>query len=292
MALELRHEEMQVMEERADSLEKRILEGVLDHARTVLLNRPNSAQGLAMKRVRNARARNMSASSTASTSTAKDTRSILGSSVGLALKKRASQAGSTNAPAASKERRILSLSHVTGNRGLADRQSGATGGLTNLKRSQSVKSNFSYRKASWGGRSSVANKENEVFAEEEENQSGEESDTGTERRTSYTGTYADSMTYGPGSVISTNRQVSNASAASTMSGLVQESVVNDVDKEGEAEEKAENEPLEAEEAQEAKTADLVDDPKSLEALLDEESSKMVLYAPPSGLGTEITSTVG
>jgi hypothetical protein len=294
MALELRHEEMQVMEERADSLEKRILEGVLDHARTVLLNRPNSAQGLAMKKVRNARARNMSASSTASTSTAKDTRSILGSSVGLALKKRASQAGSTNAPAASKERRILSLSHVTGNRGLTDRQAGATGGLTNLKRSQSVKSNFSYRKASWGGRSSVANKENEVFAEEEENQSGEESDTGTERRTSYTGTYADSMTYGPGSVISTNRQVSNASAASTTSGLVQESVVDDVDKENEAEEKAENEPSEAEEAQEKRTAEPVDDPASLEALLDEESSKMVLYAPPSdsGLGTEITSTVG
>ncbi|KAL3451263.1 hypothetical protein BJX65DRAFT_269316 [Aspergillus insuetus] len=294
MALELRHEEMQVMEERADSLEKRILEGVLDHARTVLLNRPNSAQGLAMKKVRNARARNMSASSTASTSTAKDTRSILGSSVGLALKKRASQAGSTNAPAASKERRILSLSHVTGNRGLADRQSGATGGLTNLKRSQSVKSNFSYRQASWGGRSSVANKENEVFAEEEENQSGEESDTGTERRTSYTGTYADSMTYGPGSVISTNRQVSNASAASNRSGLVEESVVDDVDKENEAEEKAENEPSGAEEAQEAKIAEPVDEPKSLEALLDEESSKMVLYAPPSdsGLGTEITSTVG
>ncbi|KAJ0419104.1 hypothetical protein BJY00DRAFT_286782 [Aspergillus carlsbadensis] len=294
MALELRHEEMQVMEERADSLEKRILEGVLDHARTVLLNRPNSAQGLAMKKVRNARARNMSASSTASTSTAKDSRSILGSSVGLALKKRASQAGSTNAPAANKERRILSLSHVTGNRGLADRQSGPTGGLTNLKRSQSVKSNFSYRKTSWGGRSSVANKENEVFAEEEENQSGEESDTGTERRTSYTGTYADSMTYGPGSVVSTNRQVSNASAASTASGLVQKSVVDDVDKEDGAEEKAENERLEAEEAQEAKAADPVDDPKLLEAVLDEESSKMVLYAPPSdsGLGTEITSTVG
>ncbi|KAL2843632.1 hypothetical protein BJY01DRAFT_215480 [Aspergillus pseudoustus] len=288
MALELRHEEMQVMEERADSLEKRILEGVLDHARTVLLNRPNSAQGLAMKKVRNSRARNMSASSTASTSTPKDTRSILGSSVGLALKKRASQAGSTTAPAASKERRILSMSHVTGNRGLSDRQSGTPGGLTNLKRSQSVKSNFSYRKASWGGRSSVANKENEVFAEEEENQSGDESDTGTERRTSYTGTYADSMTYGPGSVISTNRQVSNASATTTTKGVVAtspESAVDGGEKENEAEEKAEDERSEiGEDAQEPTTAEL----------LDEESSKMVLYTPPSdsGLGTEVMSTAG
>ncbi|KAL3463829.1 hypothetical protein BJX64DRAFT_276250 [Aspergillus heterothallicus] len=297
MALELRHEEMQVMEERADSLEKRILEGVLDHARTVLLNRPNGAQGLAMKKVRNVRARNMSASSTASTSTAKDTRSILGSSVGLALKKRASQAGSNTAPAASKERRILSLSHVTGNRGLADRQSSTPSGLTNLKRSQSVKSNFSYRKASWGGRSSVANKENEVFAEEEENLSGDESDTGTERRTSYTGTYADSMAYGPGSVISTNRQVSNASAATTTNGVVAanpESVVDEAEEE-DGTEKAEDEHAKAEEgAQEAKTDAPLDDANPLEELLDAESSKMVLYAPPSdsGLGTEITSTVG
>ncbi|KAL2821082.1 hypothetical protein BJX63DRAFT_379235 [Aspergillus granulosus] len=301
MALELRHEEMRVMEERADSLEKRILEGVLDHARTVLLNRPNSAQGLAMKKVRNVRARNLSASSTASTSTAKDTRSILGSSVGLALKKRASQAGSTTAAAASKERRILSLSHVTGNRGLADRQSGTTGGLTNLKRSQSVKSNFSYRKSSWGGRSSVANKENEVFAEEEENQSGEESDTGTERRTSYTGTYADSMSYGPGSVISTNRQVSDISAASTANGVVvadPQTAVDDADNQNEvekAEVEAEDENSEAEEeTQEAKAAEPVDNANPLEELLDEESSKMVLYAPPSdsGLGTEIMSSAG
>ncbi|RDW93292.1 uncharacterized protein DSM5745_00614 [Aspergillus mulundensis] len=287
-ALELRHEEMQVMEERADSLEKRILEGVLDHARTVLLNRPSSVHGLNMKKVRSARGRNVSASSTAST--AKDVRSALGNSIGLALKKRAppaSQAGSIVPSTASKERRILSLSHVTGNRGLADRQSGSTGGLANLKRSQSVKSNYSYRKHSWGGRSSVANKENEVFPEEDE--SGEESDAGTERRTSYTGTYADSMTYGTGSVISTNRQVSTASTRNL------ESVADEGEEEDQATEKDENEdPHIEDETLEAKK----DEPEAhseqpLEEL-DEETSKMVLYGHPadSGLGSEITSAAG
>ncbi|KAL4780917.1 hypothetical protein BJX76DRAFT_350545 [Aspergillus varians] len=286
-ALELRHEEMQVMEERADSLEKRILEGVLDHARTVLLSRPNSVHGFTMKKVRSARARNVSASSTAST--AKGNPSVLGSSIGLALKKRAPRASqmSSASPAASKERRILSLSHVTGNRGMADRQSGATGGLTNLKRSQSVKSNSSYRKSSWGGRSSVANKENEVFPEvfpeEEENQSGDESDTGTERRTSYTGTYTGSMSYGPGSVISTNRQASTTSTTNETVTTGLQSVVDD-EKGEQRTEKDENEESGVEQA-------LVD---GTEQQLDEESSKMVLYAPhsDSGLGSEITSTAG
>ncbi|KAL4866365.1 hypothetical protein BDV12DRAFT_172867 [Aspergillus spectabilis] len=299
MALELRHEEMQVMEERADTLEKRILEGVLDHARTVLLSRPNSGQGLSMKKVRSARARNTSASSTAST--AKDSRSIIGSSVGLALKKRApraSQTNSTTTPAASKERRILSLSHVTGNRGVADRSAGTTGGLTNLKRSQSVKSNFSYRKTSWGGRSSVANKENEVFPEEEENQSGEESDTGTERRMSYTGTYADSMTYGPGSVISTDRQVSTASTANedvatsapSIDGAATEEDHTILEKDEDEDDGSDVE-IEAQDTKADEPKDLV---QQLEEPLDEESSKMVLYAPPSdsGLGSEITSTAG
>jgi hypothetical protein len=293
-ALELRHEEMQVMEERADSLEKRILEGVLDHARTVLLSRPNSTHGLNMKKVRSARGRNVSASSTAST--AKDGRSVLGSSLGLALKKRAppaSQTGSTTASTASKERRILSLSHVTGNRGLADRQSGTSGGLTSLKRSQSVKSNYSYRKHSWGGRSSIANKENEgfpeVFPEEDENQSGDESDTGTERRTSYTGTYAESMTYGPGSVISTNRQVSTASTRNL------ESVADVAEEEDRETAKDEHEePDKEDEAQSSKADEPEDYAADSQETLDEETSKMVLYGHPadSGLGSEITSTAG
>ncbi|PWY76488.1 hypothetical protein BO94DRAFT_206258 [Aspergillus sclerotioniger CBS 115572] len=261
MALELRHEEMQVMEERADSLEKRILEGVLDHARSVLLSRPNS-----VKKGRGSRARGPSATSTAST--AKEARNLLSSSVGLALRKRAptgSQAGSVAPSTPSKERRIFSLSNVTGNRGAGDRQVSATSGFASLKRSHSVRSNASQRKASWGGRSSIANKENEVFAEED----GEESDASTERRTSYTGTYADSMIYGTNSMVSADRRVSAASST----GL--RSVADE--REGSDEEDAQT--TKADEADE----DELD--------LDEEGSKMVLYGQhsDSGLGPEVTS---
>lgn len=209
MALDLRHEEMQVMEERADGLEKRILEGVLDHARTVLLSRPNGQQAMNLKRNRTPRARQVS--NTSAASTAKDSRSVLGNGVGMALKRR-SQAGPPQGPTTPSnvgtERRILSLSHVTGNRAPGPRQVSANSSLASLKRSHSVKSNFSQRKASWGGKSSVANKENEAFLEEEEPPSGDESDTATERRTSYTGTYADSMLYGTASTVSADRRTS------------------------------------------------------------------------------------
>lgn len=235
-ALEIRHEEMQQMEDRADGLEKRILEGVLDHARTVLLSRSGSLSSMNLKRNRSVRssragARSPSAMSNATASTAKelkDPRSILGNGVGMALKRRTPnnlQAGTTAVqPNIGKERRILSLSHVTGNRG-------ASGGLTNLKRSNSVKSNFSLRKSSWAGHSTVSNKENEVFREEDEHDSDPESDAGTERRTSYApsdrkssyagterkssyaGTITDSVVTGPTeSVVSEDRRTSGMSS--------------------------------------------------------------------------------
>ncbi|PWY76304.1 chromosome segregation ATPase family protein [Aspergillus heteromorphus CBS 117.55] len=255
MALELRHEEMQVMEDRADSLEKRILEGVLDHARSVLLSRPN---GPGVRKARGSRARGPSATSTAST--AKDARSILGSSVGMALKKRGSEKGSGTP--SGKERRILSLSNVTGNRGPGERQVSGQSGFASLKRSHSYRSNASQRKTSWGGRSSVVNKENDVFPEEDENPSGEESDGGTERRTSYTGTYADSMVYGTNSVASVDRRASAASS----SGL--HSIADD---------------------QEEDASDAEDDAHTTKAdELDEASSKMVVYGhhSDSGLGAD------
>ncbi|GFG24532.1 uncharacterized TLC domain-containing protein C17A2.02c [Aspergillus udagawae] len=297
MALELRHEEMQVMEDRADTLEKRILEGVLDHARTVLLSRPRGLQSLNMKKARGSRSRGPSASST--TSTAKDSRSIIGSSVGIALKKRTSaspQLGS-NAPSnTNKDRRILSLSNVTGNRGVPDRYASSGSGFTNLKRSHSVKSNYSMRKASWGGRSSVANKENEIFPEEDENQSGEESDTGTERRTSYTGTYTDSMMYGTESVVSADRRVSAASTTN-MSAAAPRSVSEDPEN-GEQQEEGQGTADQDEDVdQTTKSNESADDQQEGEPDGDGEdleSRKMVLYGhhSDSGLGAEIASAVG
>jgi hypothetical protein len=211
-ALEIRHEEMRQMEDRADGLEKRILEGVLDHARTVLLSRSNSLQAMNLKRNRSTRsnrtsrsgARSPSAASTASTAKDnKETRNFLGNGVGIALKRRmptSLQAGTVAVqPNIGKERRILSLSHVTGNRG-GDRQVSSNTGITNLKRSHSVKSN-ALRNTSWAGRSSVTNKENEPFHEEDELASETEGETApqrttsyaeTERKTSYAGSHAPS----------------------------------------------------------------------------------------------------
>lgn len=242
-ALEIRHEEMQQMEERADGLEKRILEGVLDHARSVLLSRSNSVNSMNLKRNRSTRssrtgARSPSATSVASTAReSKDPRSLLGNGVGMALKRRVPnnlQAGTTAVqPNIGKERRILSLSHVTGNRG-ADRQTSANSGFAGLKRSHSVKSNFSLRKSSWGGRSSVANKENEAFREEDEPGSEPETDRGTERkssyagtdrRTSYAGTITDSVVTGPTeSVVSEDRRTSGMTATT---GVAESSIAED-----------------------------------------------------------------
>ncbi|KAJ5257181.1 hypothetical protein N7478_013285 [Penicillium angulare] len=198
-ALEIRHEEMQHMEERADGLEKRILEGVLDHARSVLLSRSGSLSSMNLKRNRSTRtsrtgARSPSVTSITTASTAresKDARSLLGNGVGMALKRRTANSlhpGPTAVqPNIGKERRILSLSHVTGNRD-AGRPVGANSGLTSLKRSHSVKSNFALRKTSWAGPNSTANKENESFPEEEEPESETETDLGPDRRSSYAGT--------------------------------------------------------------------------------------------------------
>lgn len=297
MALDLRHEEMQVMEERADSLEKRILEGVLDHARTALLSRPNGQQAMNLKRTRTSGARKVSNASTAST--VKDSRSILGSGVGMALKRRGAagpQPNSTTPANMGSERRILSMSHVTSNRGAGPRQVSANSSLTGLKRSHSVKSNFSQRKASWGGRSSVANKENEAFPEEEELHSGDESDAATERRTSYTGSYADSMVYGTASAVSADRKTSLGSFTNSQvtdsHSAVEESVIHHDEEEDDGQSRDEEYASASEDdAQTTKADDEPTDDQEESVGQDADDKKLVIYGQhsDSGLGTEITS---
>ncbi|KAJ5678721.1 hypothetical protein N7462_006965 [Penicillium macrosclerotiorum] len=324
-ALEIRHEEMQQMEDRADGLEKRILEGVLDHARTVLLSRSNSIQAMNLKRNRSARssrtrARSPSVVSTTSTAReSKDARSLLGNGVGMALKRRMPnnlQGGPAAVqPNIGKERRILSLSHVTGNRG-ADRQVSANSGITSLKRSHSVKSNFALRKTSLPSRTSIANKENESFLEEEEPESEAESNAGTERRTSYAGTerkasYAetctDSVVTGvTESIASTDRRTSGISTvdASTIDGHDESDRASESDDDDDAqtarEDDDEEDPEEEEEGEEAGDSETEDEDKIQDAVdqqLSETASAMEaevlkLLAPPtdSGLGTELVST--
>ena len=229
MALQIRREELQVMEVRADTLERRILDGVLDHSRSLLTtSRPQSSlKDMNLKRVPSAASNataNTRASSMATTVPSKTNSAII-SGVGMALKRRQPpRASATTAAAGKPDRRILSLSTLGANRSgpTADRSmvlanpSGAGGPTKSngwaggMKRSHSVKSNFPSRKTSWNGTKTVGmyadsgieeeDKENSVLDEMDEDVEG--SEAGTERRTSYSGTYTGTGNYGEGSVVS------------------------------------------------------------------------------------------
>jgi hypothetical protein len=269
-ALSIRQDEMREMDLRAEKLERKILEGVMDHARSLNMLRPMTGKksraadrdrAMSLKRV----------PSNASTATAKtvSTRDVnssagtLGNAVGMALKKRTPLSSAANSTVSSRssgvDRRILSTSHVTGNRArdpppaeralmLAPVANAGNSGLVNLKRSHSVRSNpstyYGGRKASWNGpgmtdrNASSADKENEILTEEEEGEDsqGEEgSEAGTERRTSFSGTsgmYTDSLTYGTESSLSRNastagRSVSYASSAAGLIGGREGSIVEE-----------------------------------------------------------------
>jgi hypothetical protein len=263
-ALGIRQEEMRDMDSRAERLERRILEGVMDHARSRNISRPSARPkstaaerdaSMSLKRV-------PSAASTVTTKTSiRDGGSTIGSAVGMALKKRAPLGSSANSTVSARssgvDRRILSTSHVTGNRGreVPDRAlmlAPTNTGLVSLKRSHSVKSNpssyYGGRKTSWNGTASdlsstVADKENQILSEEDEEEHGsvgdETSDAGTERRTSFSGTrsslsgtsgiYTDSLSYGTGSSVSTNgaRSVSYASSTGGAIGGKTESIAEE-----------------------------------------------------------------
>ena len=234
-ALQIRKEEMHIMEARAERLERRIIEGVLDQSRSVLLNsRPQaSLNAMNLKRV-------ASAASSNATTTAKSVKpassklssssravppaaaSTVSNAVGMALKKR-QPPSTTGSPASNSRasRRILSLSTISGNKGavkegmgLADpsitTKSNLSSGLGALKRSHSVKTNFPSRKSSWGGTKQIGlyadnnaselDKENSVLEEEEEDEyrSRSGSESSMERRSSYAGTFVSTTDGGGG----------------------------------------------------------------------------------------------
>lgn len=297
-ALRIRQEEVRLMEDRAEDLERRIVEGVLDHARSQILNRPMNPDPMSLKRV-------PSSASTATRKTAGSTTkesSILGSGVGVALKRRTPLRPNNASNATSNmgnARRILSHSHVTGKRG-ADRQSTpltGSGGLTNLKRSHSVKSNYGFRKSSWEPRSLAANKENEVFPEEEEEEAEEtgrmseaESDTGTERRTSYTGTLDDNMSYVTGSVLSTDRMTSYSSINAQVAGAEpSQDVQSQADTEDAREESDNERSMLSAEREEGSVNDY--DETGTHLSLDDESEVAFYPHSDSGLGTDLNSTL-
>ncbi|TVY80354.1 hypothetical protein LSUE1_G005735 [Lachnellula suecica] len=163
-ALRIRREELHAMEARAEGLERRILEGVIDHSRALLISKANKGRdAMSRKRVPSHATSVTGSVSSAATSRASNSTQ---SAVSMAMNgNRAIVNVPINNPAgAANGRRILSLNQITHNV--------PTGGM---KRSHSVKA--------YGD----LNKENLALKESEEddhNDDGEASDGETMRRSS------------------------------------------------------------------------------------------------------------
>lgn len=231
-ALDIRREELNLMETRAEGLERRILDGVLDHSRFLLTtSRPSSLKSMNVKRVPSSASNATTVPRTSTTGTGTRlsslTTSAISSGVGMAVKRRPPPRSNPSNISNKSDRRILSLSTLGANKGpgaersmvlanpvLASKNGGFGGPL---KRSHSVKSNFPVRKTSWGGTKALgmyadegatdeaSDKENSIL--EDENEEGgdmEGSEAGTERRTSFSGTYTDNLSCGDRSVVSSN----------------------------------------------------------------------------------------
>lgn len=211
-ALEIRREELHFMDAKADALERRILNGIMDHSRALMMAKGGSKSPAKKKRV--------SMDVPGEDSKLMPPPSTAANGLSFALKPRPAvrRNGQTANPA---QRRILSLSQISGNAPAGMPPFPSTGVPIStsggLKRAHSVKTPNYGRKGSWGGRPSaaVANKENGALKEEEEGGSNralaladqpiieedQMSQTGTERRysvesRSYADSYADGETPG------------------------------------------------------------------------------------------------
>ncbi|KAM7186364.1 hypothetical protein V8F20_011431 [Naviculisporaceae sp. PSN 640] len=142
-ALRIRREELHDMEERAEGLERRILEGVMDHSRVLLMAKNKRANAgrdsMSRKRVPSQTQKPTTTDSTPTNLSTENTKPRNALNLALAAK---SKALNPNNGANGASRRILSLSQITNNV--------PTGGL---KRSQSVRTAGAgpgrLRKASW-----------------------------------------------------------------------------------------------------------------------------------------------
>ncbi|KAL9085764.1 MAG: hypothetical protein Q9159_004533 [Coniocarpon cinnabarinum] len=158
MALKLRREELAMMDTRADALERRIIEGVMNHSRALLLSKqPRSRagpDGMNLKRVGS----NASHSTAATQQTTRtSTPSIVNSATDMALKARKAKLPGnvpsvTNSPR--NDRRIASLSQINNNVASGRHMDASSNRHTSsglgagLKRSQSVRTQKT-RKSSW-----------------------------------------------------------------------------------------------------------------------------------------------
>ncbi|KAH8787038.1 hypothetical protein F5882DRAFT_355248 [Hyaloscypha sp. PMI_1271] len=181
-ALRIRREELHAMEARAEGLERRILEGVIDHSRALLISKSNKGRD-AMSRKRVPSHATSTTGSIVSSATSRASYTTQ-SAVSMAMGGNRAVANVPIVNPAGASRRILSLNQITHNV--------PTG---NFKRSHSVKTPGgagALRKSSWGGslnrKYGDLNKENLALKESEEDDdegsNGEESEGETMRRSS------------------------------------------------------------------------------------------------------------
>ncbi|GAB7365048.1 hypothetical protein MBLNU230_g5829t1 [Neophaeotheca triangularis] len=222
-ALHIRRDELHAMDSKAEAIERRMLEGVMNQSRTLLLQKNNKAAPQSPKK---SKARDLRLPSDAS---AQSAQTVTSSVPGLKANHNAlmksrpplnrAAPNSTKGAANTAERRIMSLSQINNNvptgasafSSLAPRGLSATANSQpmSMKRSHSVRTQNVGRKPSWGKQRRdlstnmsrqppSENKENDNISEEAEGFNEE----GSERRTSYapsaTGT---TLTYGTGSYI-------------------------------------------------------------------------------------------
>lgn len=215
-ALHIRRDELHAMDVKAETIERRMLEGVMNQSRMLLLAK--SPKSPPKKKPMGRDLRVPSNASAMSAQTVTSSLPPLKANHALAMRSRPpfQRNGATPNTA---ERRIMSLSQINhnvptgGHAFQSTTPSLVSSGPQSMKRSHSVKTQF-MRKATWGGKRNLSlsanNKENDVLSEESEedfepaeshNGNHEEfgSDVGTERRTSYASGTESGLTYGTGS---------------------------------------------------------------------------------------------
>ena len=181
-AMTIRKEEMQVMDARADALERRIIEGIMDHSRALLITKkPKTPLDMSLKRV----------SSNISESQFKAPEEGLKAAFGLAARSRPPSRLSA-IPVNPTGRRILSLSQIAGNarspQGMMVSPKIKDTGLDVFKRAQAIRGE-DMRKSSWAGRASAAafDKENDILESEDESEDDNSDTRSIEHQSSYLG---------------------------------------------------------------------------------------------------------
>ncbi|GAB1740285.1 hypothetical protein NU219Hw_g5399t1 [Hortaea werneckii] len=218
-ALHIRRDELHEMDSKAELIERRMMEGVMNQSRMLLLSKSSKPASKKKPAPQGRDLRVPSSGSTVSTQTANSSVPPLKANHSLAMKSRPALSR-VNPQANAGERRIMSLNEIShnvpsGGQGYPASTNPSLLSNSGIKRSHSVKNQASQamRKASGGGKrnlsASIINKENSILSEESEDEFGHDdshyssnyertdSDAGTERRHSYmsgtesTGTYGD-----------------------------------------------------------------------------------------------------